>query len=90
MLFSSDIPEVNVLIDNIILANHKKIGATEYNLNNTTIRKFEIKEETVEVGMFKETQKQIYLEDINGEKDPIIIANDLNEFKVIGVKYKKS
>lgn len=90
MLFSSEIPEVNVLIDNIILANHKKIGATEYNLNNTTIRKFEIKEETVEVGMFKETQKQIYLEDINGEKDPIIIANDLNEFKVIGVKYKKS
>lgn len=86
MLFSCHIPEANMLIDKIIIAQHKKIGETEYNLKNTTVRIFKIYEEIVEVGMFKETQKQIHLVDSNNEKPPIIIFNDLAEFKILGVK----
>lgn len=86
-LFDSNIPNVLGLEDQIIIAHHKKIGDTEYNLKNTMIRKFNIKEEAVVVGMFEEKHKQIHLSTTNNENEAIIISNDLSEFKVIGAEY---
>jgi superfamily II DNA or RNA helicase len=88
MLFDSEIPAAKELVGKIIMANHKKITESDYNMKNTVIRVFQIKEESVNVGMFQETQKQIHLEDISGEKEPIIIATDLGDFKVVGCKYE--
>lgn len=85
-LFDSNIPSAEGLVERIIIANHPKIGATEYNLKNTTIRKFSLKEESVEVGIFKETQQHIHLSVEIEEVEPTIISNNLEEFQVIGVK----
>jgi type III restriction enzyme len=87
MLFSSLIPEASDLIGKVIIANHKKIQATDYNLKNTTIRVFDVQEESINLGMFQEKHKQILLTDIEGKKEPIIISTDLGEFKAVGVKY---
>lgn len=87
MLFTSEIPNVEELSGNIIIAQHKKIQDTDYKLKNTIVRVFQLKEETIDVGMFKEKQKQIFLTDIEEKKEPIIITTELGEFKVVGVKY---
>lgn len=87
MLFSSIIPEASDLIGKVIIANHKKIQTTDYNLKNTIIRVFNVQEESINLGMFQEKHKQILLTDIEGKKEPIIISTDLAEFKVVGVKY---
>lgn len=86
-LFDSSIPKVDELEGKIVIANHSKIGATEYNLKNTTIRKFSIKEELMDVGMFKERQQHIYLNAAIEENEAIIISNELKEFKILGVEY---
>lgn len=88
MLFDSIIPAASDLIGNIIIANHKKIQATDYNLKNTIIRVFNVKEESINMGLFQEKHKQISLTDIENNKEPIIISTDIGEFKVVGVKYE--
>lgn len=88
MLFDSVIPTASDLIGNVIIANHKKIQSTDYNLNNTIIRVFGIREESIDVGMFQEKQRQIFLTDTDDKKEPIIISTDLGEFKVVAVKYE--
>lgn len=85
-LFDSSIPKAEDLEGKIVIANHSKIGGTEYNLKNTTIRRFNLKEESVEIGIFKETQQYIHLSVEIEEVEPTIISNNLEEFKVIGVK----
>lgn len=85
-LFDSTIPKVESLKDKVVIACHSAIGETAYNLKNSTIRKFNIIEELIDVGMFKETQKQIHLNAVENTSNPIIISNDLAEFKVIGVE----
>ena len=87
MLFDSNIPPIDSVIGKVVIANHKQIKDSEYNLKNTSIRMISVKDEVVDVGMFKETHKQIHLDDLGQQKESIIITNDLGEFKVIGVKY---
>ncbi len=86
-LFDNNIPSASEIENKIIIAHHKKIGETEYNLKNSTIRKFNSIEEIVEVGMFKEKQTQIHLSKIDNENETLIISTELGEFKVIGVEY---
>jgi type III restriction enzyme len=90
MLFNSVIPAASELIGNVIIANHKKIQSADYNLKNTTIRVFNVQEESIDVGMFQEKQKQIFLSDLDDKKEAIIISTDLGEFKVVGVKYQSN
>jgi len=85
-LFDSKI-QINELAGKFIIALHPKIGESEYNLKNSTIRKINFIDNILDVGLFKETQKQIHLSSINEENLPIIISNELKEFKVIGVEY---
>jgi type III restriction enzyme len=87
-LFDSIISNASGLENKIIIANHSKIGDTDYNMKNSIIRKFNIVEEIVELGMFKETQSQIHLSSLENEKEPIIISKELEQFKVIGVIYE--
>jgi superfamily II DNA or RNA helicase len=87
VLFNGVIPSASDLIGKVIISNHKKIQATDYNLKNTIIRVFNVQEESINLGMFQEQHKQILLTDIEGKKDPIIISADIEEFKVVGVKY---
>ncbi|MGC6413320.1 MAG: DEAD/DEAH box helicase [Bacteroidia bacterium] len=84
-LFDSSIPKVEDLEDKNVIAHHPKIGATEYNLKNTIIRKFNMEEVAFDEGIFKETHKQIHLTSSDEENEPIIISNEVKEFKVIGV-----
>jgi len=85
-LFDNKPQKVEELINKTIIAYHPKIEDTAYNLKNSTIRKFNIKEDVVDVGMFKETQKQIELFSNEEGGTPINISKDIKKFKVIGVK----
>lgn len=87
VLFDSAVPKVSDLVGKTIIAHHNRISETDYNLKNTAIRIFNIQEQKIDVGMFKETQMQILLEDLNNQQESIIISTDLAEFKVVGVKY---
>jgi superfamily II DNA or RNA helicase len=87
VLFDSAVPKVSDLVGKTIIAHHNRITETDYNLKNTAIRIFNLQEQKIDVGMFKETQMQILLEDLNSQQESIIISTDLAEFKVVGVKY---
>ena len=87
-LFDSKIPKAENLKDMIVIALHSEIGESAYNLKNSTIRKFNIVEDLIKVGMFEESQKQIHLSTADNSSNPIVISNDLAEFKVIGVGFE--
>lgn len=84
--FNAEIPSsIDKIIDKEIVCYHPTIHDEPYS-KKITIKVFDLKENTLKVGMFDQINKSIQLKDIN-ENVKIEISKDLTEFKVIGIKY---
>lgn len=84
MLFDAKTFTLDDLENETILVYHPSIDDNTYRKKGLTIKTFNYKEESREVGMFNESVKQILLS--NSDNETIIIENKLEDFKVIGRK----